>query len=310
MIQEKRQYKIGKNIIEESRDIMRIHIVMGAGGTGKRDFSLKQFPNAKIVSYGDIQRVIKRNNDNQFLSFVEYMNILQQAHEKTIEETIACIKNGEEVVMEHTLFKRHRREEILTRLREVTDEPIDIYLTMPTDEQIQKNIESNPNYKDSSVEKIKSEMRKIEVPSGDEGFIKVYIVTEKGIEDWTDKPVEKKVITSSTKVTLEETNIPKEMSQKLIFGKTPFKHICEVCGKTEVLTSKEAFDAGWDYPGVDGIYKCEYFKVLAPRTCGKCGMTETAWWSLIVNGKKLEELSEMQKLAVERIMQEPDNLKV
>lgn len=81
-------------------------------------------------------------------------------------------------------------------------------------------------------------------------------------------------------------------------------------GKTEVLTSKEAFDAGWDYPGIDGIYKCENFKVLAPRTCGKCGMAETAWWSLTVNGKKLEELSKMQKLTVERIMQEPDNLMI
>ena len=289
---------------------MRIHIVMGAGGTGKREFSLKQFPNAKIASYGDIQRELKSNNDNQFISFEERINILQQAHDRTIEETISCIKNGEEVVIEHTLFKRHRREEILTRLREVTDEPIDIYLMMPTDEQIQKNIESNPNYVDCSVEDIKYEMRKIEIPGADEGFSKVYIVTDKGIEDWSDKSVEKKVIDMNTEITMEETRISKVMSQKLIFGKNPFKHICEVCGKTEVLTSKEAFDAGWDYPGVDGIYKCENFKVLAPRTCGKCGMAETAWWALTAKGKKVEELSEMQKLAVERILQEPENLMI
>ena len=25
-------------------------------------------------------------------------------------------------------------------------------------------------------------------------------------------------------------------------------HICEVCGKTEILTSEESFNAGWDYP--------------------------------------------------------------
>ena len=289
---------------------MRIHIVMGAGGTGKREFSLKQFPNAKIASYGDIQRELKSNNDNQFISFEERINILQQAHDRTIEETISCIKNGEEVVIEHTLFKRHRREEILTRLRETTDEPIDLFLMMPTDEQIQKNIDSNPNYMDSSVGEIKSEMCKIEMPSGAEGFAKVYIVTDKGIEDWTDKPVENKVIDVNTEVAMEGTHISKEMSQKLVFGKNPFKHICEVCGKTEVLTSKDAFDAGWDYPGVDGIYKCENFKVLVPRTCGKCGTSETAWWALSINGKTMEELTETQKLTVERILQEPDNLMI
>ena len=25
-------------------------------------------------------------------------------------------------------------------------------------------------------------------------------------------------------------------------------HICEVCGKTEILTPDEAFNDGWDYP--------------------------------------------------------------
>ncbi len=25
-------------------------------------------------------------------------------------------------------------------------------------------------------------------------------------------------------------------------------HVCESCGKTEVMTPEEAFEAGWDYP--------------------------------------------------------------
>ena len=25
-------------------------------------------------------------------------------------------------------------------------------------------------------------------------------------------------------------------------------HICEVCGKTEIMTPEEAFNYGWDYP--------------------------------------------------------------
>ena len=26
------------------------------------------------------------------------------------------------------------------------------------------------------------------------------------------------------------------------------RHICEVCGKEEILTPEEAFEKGWDYP--------------------------------------------------------------
>lgn len=289
---------------------MRIHIVMGAGGTGKRAFSLRQFPNAKIVSYGDIQRSLKANNDNEFLSFIEYGNLLQRAYDMTIEETIGLFLKGEEVVMEHTLFKRHRREDVLLKLREVTDEPIDLYLMMPSDKQIQENIATNPNYKEVKLEEIKSEMRKIEIPSGDEGFEKVLVVTEKGIEDWSDRPVDKKVINDKTEITYKEWKIPQESPKEVVFGQKPFKHICEVCGKVEILTSKEAFTSGWDYPGIDGIYKSENFKVLTPRTCGQCGITETAWWALSVEGRDVDELSEMQKLALERILQEPENLRV
>ena len=48
------------------------------------------------------------------------------------------------------------------------------------------------------------------------------------------------------------------MDKKLI-------HICEVCGKTEILTPKEAFNEGWDYPPRMGG-----FGIAGPRTCGDC----------------------------------------
>ena len=97
-------------------------------------------------------------------------------------------------------------------------------------------------------------------------------------------------------------------TKKIVFGTKPFRHICEVCGKMEVLTSKQAFDDGWDYPGIDGVYKTENFKILAPRTCGDCGIEKTAWWALLMEKKGFENLTEAQKLAVERIKQEPEIL--
>ncbi len=82
-------------------------------------------------------------------------------------------------------------------------------------------------------------------------------------------------------------------------------HICEVCGKTEVLTPKEAYDQGWDYPPMMGRYG-----VLSPRTCPNCSMMDTVWAALMLLGKKPEDFSEKQQQTILRIVSEPDNIRV
>ena len=80
-------------------------------------------------------------------------------------------------------------------------------------------------------------------------------------------------------------------------------HICEVCGRTEVLTPQEAFDKGWDYPPMMGR-----FGVVSPRTCPNCLMVDTAWAAMVLHGKSLNELTDRQKKAVERIIGEPKSI--
>ena len=82
-------------------------------------------------------------------------------------------------------------------------------------------------------------------------------------------------------------------------------HVCEVCGREEILTPDEAFDAGWDYPPRMGI-----FGVVSERTCGNCTIDKSAWWALTVEKKKLEELTPNQRAAVERILHEPESIQV
>lgn len=41
------------------------------------------------------------------------------------------------------------------------------------------------------------------------------------------------------------------MDRKLI-------HICEVCGKTEIMTPEAAFNDGWDYPPRMGPFGLQY----------------------------------------------------
>ena len=82
-----------------------------------------------------------------------------------------------------------------------------------------------------------------------------------------------------------------------------FLHVCEVCGKSEILSPQEAFDAGWDYPPRMGS-----FGVLSPRTCGNCAMTDTLYWKLTTGEKSGEDLTENQLETIHRIMGEPESL--
>ena len=86
------------------------------------------------------------------------------------------------------------------------------------------------------------------------------------------------------------------MDKKLI-------HICEVCGKTEILTPEEAFNDGWDYPPRMGG-----LGIVGPRTCGECPINLTVWWALVSEKKSISELSEKQRETIKRIQGEPESI--
>ena len=83
------------------------------------------------------------------------------------------------------------------------------------------------------------------------------------------------------------------------------KHICEVCGRTEILTSEEADLAGWDYPPFIGS-----FGVVSPRTCPNCSIFETLWAQLVLKKKQVSDLSEAHLVTLNRILCEPESLSV
>jgi hypothetical protein len=81
-----------------------------------------------------------------------------------------------------------------------------------------------------------------------------------------------------------------------------YRHICEVCGKEELLTAEEGYDNGWDYPPKMGA-----FKVISPRTCGNCSIEGTLWWEM-VHDTPFEELSERHQETAIRITNEPESI--
>lgn len=82
----------------------------------------------------------------------------------------------------------------------------------------------------------------------------------------------------------------------------PYEHICEVCGTTESLTSAQAYLAGWDYPPQMGAWG-----IVSPRTCDRCGIDDTVWWTLAAGKKTVDDLTPAQRQTVARILNEmPD----
>jgi hypothetical protein len=83
------------------------------------------------------------------------------------------------------------------------------------------------------------------------------------------------------------------------------RHICEVCGKEEILTPEQGHDQGWDYPPRMG-----QFKIISPRTCGNCAINGTLWWAINMEGKQADSFNEKQLQTLNRILQEPESILV
>ncbi len=82
-------------------------------------------------------------------------------------------------------------------------------------------------------------------------------------------------------------------------------HICEVCGRREILTPEEGYEKGWDYPPST----CS-FGSIAPRKCGNCSITETLWWAMVTEGKTVAELPLKHLITLCRISEEPECITV
>jgi hypothetical protein len=80
-------------------------------------------------------------------------------------------------------------------------------------------------------------------------------------------------------------------------------HICENCGKTEILTPEEAYEQGWDYPPLMGT-----FGIISPRTCCNCGIDTTLWHDLEIEKTPIDQLSDKHKETLMRILGEPDSI--
>ena len=100
---------------------MAVTIVMGPTCSGKSHLIKERFANAKVIDLYDFQGKGFVTVESIWQSYVDCAEALKTA-----------IKENKDVVLEHTLLKRIRREWYIEQIREVTMDDIKIICIVPT----------------------------------------------------------------------------------------------------------------------------------------------------------------------------------
>lgn len=291
-----------------------VKLIIGVPASGKTHWinNCCEFTDMeKLDIYTYQQLVQKEFTDEEYTSSYDTYRILFEANERIIKDIVDFVQTGKDVVVEHTLYKMKRRLQIIDAIRKVSDTPLEIYLMQPSDDQLQKNCELKDREDEYLFFRVKGQMKDVEIPSVGEGFAKTFYVRDGRVEEYKSEVLEEQLAEARKEIEDEQEAIRVEREQEIAFEKAVEEtknkklwHICEGCHKRELLTSKEAFEDGWDYPGADGVYKDRKyfgFKTIAPRTCGECGITTSIFWKMMSG----EDLSDADQKGLERIKNEP-----
>ena len=142
-----------------------VKIVMGPSCAGKSTYIKEHFPNSTVVDLYECQEKYQVMN---------YTNVIQ-SYIDAKEELVQAIKEGKDVVLEHTLLKSKRRPMYINAIKEVTDEPIVIYVLLPTAEQLDLNMYDRLGYH-PGIDECRKILDFIDIPTTEEGFSDVVLV--------------------------------------------------------------------------------------------------------------------------------------
>ena len=292
-----------------------VSFVIGVNASGKSYFIEHHFQSddCKRLDVFTYQQSVAKESETKWLSAREE---LQRANDLLRDDIVSLVRERKNVIVEHTLYRALRRIGYIDAIREIDpDIPIVVYAMMPSDERLYHNCEERAKEIGGSAkshyEHAKLDLRKVwEFPNSAEGFTKIFTVTDDSVAELTDQPNPTLVSQARGELRKEAEQQAKKQSErekhKNLVEATKhihFWHYCDACGKKELLTDDEAWAQGWDYPP-----RMYAFRLLTPRTCGSCFITGSLYWKLIVEKKRLSELTETEKASLLRIMNEPESL--
>ena len=237
---------------------------------------------------------------------------LLKANGQLLDDIIAKLRSGCDVIVEHTLFKAKRRIAYIEEIRKAADVFIEFFVILPSDGQWESNLKARDLK--GGLQRYKSYADDIEFPNPAEGIDKIYEVVDDKITLRMDTPRPELIEAAHQELAEEAARIDREDEAKRkreelleSMKHRPFWHYCEVCGKKEFITADEAYNTGWDYPPNMGV-----FGLLSPRTCGGCSIKGTLFWMINTSGSLPvvieSSISPDELITWRRIKAEPESL--
>lgn len=295
--------------------MQKLTFVIGANAAGKTYFIEHHLASEKAVVldvYDYQQKVYDERGTKELITFEEQFRCLKKANEKHLHDIINELKQGNDVIAEQTFFKAKRRIAYIDEIRKEMDVKIEVYVMYPSKKRWIENSKKREDIE--NIEVYENQKKQMEFPNPAEGFDAIFEVVDDEIILRMDDIKPEIVKQARQELTEEDTWIRREDERKhnhrqLIesMNTRPFWHYCEVCGKKDFITAKEASNAGWDYPSHFGE-----FGLLGPRTCGNCSLKDTLFWKvhtelplpIVIN----EQLTPEEKIIWKRIKAEPESL--
>ena len=261
----------------------KVTFVIGANASGKTYFIEQHYKNQDVVIlniYDYQQREYDAEGFGDWIPLHAQFTCLKKANETLLEDAIAYVIQGKDVVVEQTFFRAKRRIAYIDVIRKTTDATIEVYVMRPSGSLWQENVDKRKL--ERTLESIKDEASQFEFPNPAEGFDMIYEVVD-GESRVVMNPFKPEIVEIAHRELAEEERqikeeeLEKQKRTELLqsMDTRKFWHYCEVCGKKLLITAQEAYDTGWDYPPQIGK-----FGLLGPRTCGECPVNQTLYWKV------------------------------
>lgn len=293
----------------------KLTFVIGAAGTGKTWFIDQKFRQSDVDIlnvYDYQQRVYDEAGLGDFIPMNAQFRCLMRANALLLEDILEKLAAGRNVVVEQTFYKAKRRIAYIDEVRKIPGVTIEVYVMCPSDTLWQANLKKREL--GGSFQSYKRDFDLIEFPNVSEGFDAIYQVTDDKIT-WRMDPPQPEILApamaaladEAEKIRLEDEAKQKRAELLESMKTRRFWHYCEVCGKKEYITAKEAFDNGWDYPPDLGN-----FGLLSPRTCVNCLLKDTLYAKITFGGGLPivceDDLAPEELITWRRIRGEPESL--
>lgn len=197
----------------------KVIFVIGATASGKtyfinQNYAGRDFDILNVYDYQ--QRAYTEAGFRESIPFGEEFRCLLKAQNMLLEDIVARLQAGRDIVVEQTFYKAKRRIAYIERIREAVEASIEFYVMCPSNSQWEKNTENRKL--DGQFEAFKRNMEDFEFPNPAEGIDQIYEVVDGIVTLRMDEPKPEIMERAKEELAKEAERLKAEDMRKLLHG--------------------------------------------------------------------------------------------